>query len=89
MIDCYKVLLTHGHRYRVHHGTEEIKDWARANGADIVMFGHTHRPVIEMDDVIAVNPGSISQPRQENRRPSYMVMEIDKKKELHFDIYYV
>lgn len=89
MIGCYRVLLTHGHRYRVHHGTEEIKDWARANGADIVMFGHTHRPVIEMDDVIAVNPGSISQPRQENRRPSYMIMEIDKKKEVHFDIYYV
>ena len=44
MIGCYRVLLTHGHRYRVHHGTEEIKAWARANGADIVMFGHTHKP---------------------------------------------
>ena len=75
--------------YKYPVGTEEIKDWARANGADIVMFGHTHRPVIEMDDVIAVNPGSISQPRQENRRPSYMIMEIDKNKELHFNIYYV
>ena len=88
MIDCYKVLLTHGHRHRVYHGTEAIKDWARLNEADIVMFGHTHRPLIEMDDVIAINPGSISMPRQENRRPTYIVMEIDKKKELHFDIYY-
>lgn len=89
MIDCYRVLLTHGHRHRVHGGTEDIKEWARINGADIVMFGHTHIPLIERDDVIAVNPGSISLPRQENRRPSYLIMEIDSKKEVQFSIHYV
>lgn len=89
MIGCYRVLLTHGHRYKVHYGTEDIKDWARANGADIVMFGHTHVPLIDMDDVIAVNPGSISLPRQEGHKPSYMMMEIDRKKEVHFTIHYV
>lgn len=90
MIGCYRVLLTHGHRYQVYYGTEGVKDWARANGADIVMFGHTHIPVIDMDgDIIAVNPGSISLPRQEGHRPSYMIMEIDRNKEVHFTIHYV
>lgn len=90
MIGGYHVLLTHGHRYQVYYGTEDIKDWARANGADIVMFGHTHRPLIDMDDdVIAVNPGSISLPRQEGHRPSYMIMEINRHGEVDFTIHYV
>ncbi len=30
------------------------------------------------DDIIAVNPGSLSYPRQEGRQPSYAIMEIDR-----------
>ncbi len=45
---------------------------------DIVMFGHTHRPLIEKDHgVVALNPGSTSYPRQDGHLPSYIVMEID------------
>ena len=90
-IGKYRVLLTHGHRYQVHFGTEVLKDWARQNGADIVMFGHTHVPVIDNigGGVIAVNPGSISLPRQAGHEPSYIVMEIDKNKEINFTIRYL
>ena len=60
---------------------------AQAKGVDIVMFGHTHKPIIKKSGgVIAVNPGSISYPRQEGRKPSYIIMEIDEKGELHFTI---
>ncbi len=83
----YKVLLTHGHRYRVHFGTETIKDWARDKGANIVMFGHTHRPLLDTStDVIALNPGSISQPRQDGRIPTYALMELDRMGEVHFTL---
>lgn len=89
-IGRYKVLLTHGHRYRVHFGTETIKDWARQRGADIVMFGHTHMPLLDTStDVTALNPGSISQPRQEGRIPTYAIVELDRNGEIHFTLNYV
>ena len=89
-IGKYKVWVTHGHNYYVSMGNEYIKREAVARGMDIVCFGHTHRPVVDRDnDVIAINPGSLSYPRQENRRPSYIIMEIDRREKLHFTIAYV
>lgn len=89
-IGRYRVLLTHGHYYNVSLGTETIKKEAAARNVDIVMFGHTHRPCYEVqDDIIAVNPGSLSYPRQEGRRPSYMVLELDQKGRAHFDLKYI
>jgi len=86
----YKVWVTHGHNYYVSMGNETIKREAIARGVDIVCYGHTHRPVIDLDEeVVALNPGSLSYPRQENRRPSYIIMEIDSKGERHFTIAYV
>ena len=89
-ISGYRVLITHGHTYCVSMGSERIKEEALLRGFDIVMFGHTHKPLIDIDkDVIAVNPGSLSYPRQEGRRPSYMIMEIDRNGEAHFTINYL
>lgn len=91
-IDGYKVWVTHGHNYYVSMGNETIKQEAAARGMDIVCYGHTHRPVVDRDkdrDVIAINPGSLSYPRQENRRPSYVIMETDSKGQAHFTISYL
>lgn len=86
----YKVLITHGHYYYVSAGIEDIKKEARGRGMDIVMFGHTHRPLIDKNgSVIALNPGSISYPRQDGRRPSYMIMEIDDNGDASFTIKYL
>jgi len=86
----YKVWVTHGHNYYVSMGNENIKREAIARGMDIVCYGHTHRPVIDWDDdIVALNPGSLSYPRQENRRPSYIIMEIDQKDQPHFTIAYI
>lgn len=89
-IGPYKVWVTHGHTNYVSMGYERIKEEAIGRGVDVVMFGHSHRPLVDIDDeVIAINPGSLSYPRQENRRPSYIVMELDRNDELHFNICYV
>ena len=89
-IGKYKVLLTHGHYYYVSAGIADIEREAAAQGYDIVMFGHTHRPVIDYTrDVIALNPGSLSYPRQEGRRPSYIVMNLDKNGKANFEIKYL
>ncbi|MGN0168882.1 MAG: metallophosphoesterase family protein [Acetatifactor sp.] len=89
-IGSHKVWVTHGHNYYVSMGNENIKREALIRGMDVVLYGHTHRPVIDMDgSVIAVNPGSISYPRQEGRLPSYVIMELDEEDKLHFDIQYL
>ncbi len=89
-IEGYKVWVTHGHNYYVSMGNELLKQEAIARGMDIVMYGHTHRPVVDRDDdIIAVNPGSLSYPRQEGRLPSYIIMETDRFGELHFTIAYL
>lgn len=86
----YHVWLTHGHNYYVSMDNQTIKQEARARGMDIVMYGHSHRPVVDYDEgVIAVNPGSLTYPRQEGRRPSYIIMEIDQNEEAHFSINYL
>ena len=89
-IGRYRVWLTHGHNYYIAMNNEIIKEEARARNVDIVMCGHTHKPVVEIDhDITLINPGSISYPRQDNRRPSYVIMEIDREGEAHYTINYL
>lgn len=86
-IGPYKVWVVHGHNFFVSMGRENLKEEAAARGADIVLFGHTHRPVIDTEgEVIAVNPGSLSYPRQEGRKPSYAVMVLDENDKISFSI---
>ena len=91
-IGKYKVLLVHGNTYGVSMGNQELKQEARDRGVDIVMYGHTHKPVVDQDrDIIAVNPGSLTYPRQEGRSPSYIVMTITDgiKQDVSFEIRYL
>lgn len=89
-IGKYKVWVTHGHNYYVYSGTRSLKEAARSRGVDIVCFGHTHAPLLEQeDDLIVINPGSISYPRQPEHKPSYILMDVDKEGEAHFSIAYI
>lgn len=82
-----KIWVTHGHNYYVSMGNQRLKQEALAKGVDIVLYGHTHRPVLDMDGaVIAINPGSLSYPRQEDHIPTYVIMEIDENGEAAFSI---
>ena len=84
------IFITHGHYYYVSMSEERLKEEARGRGADIVMYGHTHKPSITReDDLITLNPGSLSYPRQEGRRPSYMLMEIDQNGHAEFTVNYL
>ena len=82
--------LTHGHYYYVSAGLDTLRKEAYSRGMDIVMFGHTHRPLIEYDkELTVINPGSLSYPRQPGRKPSYIMMELDREGEAHFTIHYL
>lgn len=62
-----KVFLTHGH----HVNEENMPD----EEIDILMNGHTHVPVLKnKNEVIFLNPGSITMPKQETPH-SYAVMD--------------
>lgn len=86
-IGKYKVFMTHGHYYNVSLGPEKLLEEGRSRGVDIVMFGHTHRPLLDIeDDIVLLNPGSISYPRQEGKKPTYMMMELDENQEATFTL---
>lgn len=89
-IEGRRVLVTHGHYYYVSNGIERIKEEGLARNYDIVMYGHTHKPMIKYQDGITmINPGSISYPRQEGRRPSYIVLETDSKGNFFYNLEYL
>ena len=84
-IGPYKVFLTHGHNYNVSLDPGYITDEGRDRDVDIVMFGHTHKPYLDIqEDITVLNPGSVSYPRQEGRRPGYMILEMDENGKLDF-----
>lgn len=83
-----KVWVTHGHNYYVALNTAIIKEEAQMKGADVVMFGHTHKPLMEDGQVLCINPGSLSYPRQPDRRPSYMILNIDRDNKWHLETKY-
>lgn len=68
-----KIMLTHGHLYSVKSGLIRLSLAAREQGADIVLFGHTHNQFTdESDGLLMLNPGSIAQGR-------YATLEIGEK----------
>lgn len=79
------VFITHGHRFHVGYDLGQLKEFAIDNGFDVVMFGHTHVPYLEIgDEVTVLNPGSISYPRQEDRQCTYALIDVDREGELHY-----
>lgn len=92
-IGKHNILLTHGHHYYVSVGMQELRRVATQRDFDIVFFGHTHRPVVKREEgYYLVNPGSLSYPRQEGRKCSYCIMDIDETGEnmdVSFEIKYI
>lgn len=87
----HRFLLTHGHHFGVNSGKYTLlSTCARENHCDTAVFGHIHRPVDDMDQGVRIlNPGSISRPRQANRRGSYMVLTVEEGKEIAAEVKYL
>lgn len=88
-----RVLATHGHRYVDYGGIDSLVYFGEENGADVVLFGHIHRPVFMKVDTISkkgmiiCNPGSISRPRQRDREKTFAVMDVDETGEVKIKHY--
>lgn len=84
------VFITHGHGYYVGMGEDHLKAEARGRGADVVMYGHTHVPALTIEpDLVTLNPGSISYPRQNGRRASYIMMNVNESGKADYEIRYI
>lgn len=54
------IYMCHGHTYNVKTGLSSLIRGGRDNRADIVLFGHTHRPFYDIvDGMHIINPGTI------------------------------
>ena len=83
-LGSHRAFLCHGHRHNVRFDLEMLARTAKENDCDVAMYGHTHEPEItEEDGVVIYNPGSISLPRQDGRKPSFIVLDIDENGNLH------
>lgn len=90
MLGTHRTLITHGHHLGVSYGTRDLKHYALGLDCDIVMYGHTHYPVIEDDGrIVIVNPGSLTYPRQPDHRPSYAVAEVGDDGNVSFELKYL
>ena len=85
-----RIFLTHGHYLYVSSGTSRLKAMAADKQCTIAMVGHTHKPMINLeDDVWVINPGSLSYPRQEGKLCTYIIMTVDEAGKFEFELKYV
>ena len=84
----HRILLTHGHSYDVKRGIGELRHRAEETGADIVVYGHSHVANIQQGEILVINPGSISRPR-DGQPQSFMVLKLegsDQREVYHYHI---
>lgn len=76
-VEDVKIGLTHGVVYPKG-DTQQLYYLAKELDVDILVSGHTHRPLIQQEgDVLLLNPGSATQPRLSE--PSVMLLEVNGK----------
>ena len=86
----HDVLVLHGHHYNIYREQSALFYLAEDNQAEIVMFGHLHVPMVQTEgDITIVNPGSMTYPRQEGGKPSYIVMTVTDEDEPEYEIKYI
>lgn len=80
--DGSRVLLVHGSPRRLNEYLFEdrplssFQRLAASSSADIIVFGHTHKPYTKrVDDVLFVNAGSVGKPKDGDWRACYIVLD--------------
>ncbi len=60
VLEGQRIFMTHGDRYRVKNGLDSLVSKAAEEKASIVLFGHTHTPlVLRENGLLLVNPGTL------------------------------
>ena len=80
-IGTTRLYLTHGHRLDVDYSLRPLMKEGMREGAGVVLYGHTHRPVkkwFEEQEILLLNPGSLKSPRQHPRVPTYAILTLEE-----------
>lgn len=73
-----KILLIHGHQYRVKYGYDLLLERALELGVRVAVFGHTHHAYQAWQNgVLLFNPGSLAYPRG-GGKPTFGILSINK-----------
>ena len=60
-VEGVRFLAVHGDLFGVKSGLDRLVQFAKQNECRVVLFGHTHKPVVkEVDGVTLINPGTLS-----------------------------
>lgn len=79
-LEGVKILLTHGHKFRVKGDVNTLLYYCEENGIDLALFGHSHVSMVEYhNNILIVNPGSASLPR-DGSVASYALVTISDRK---------
>lgn len=74
-VGSHQIFSSHGYMHNVKDGIDNYVEFAKGNGADIILYGHTHERLTEnQDNLYIMNPGSLSCPRKSG--PSYGILNI-------------
>jgi len=76
VIGGQRIFMTHGDRYRVKNGLDALVSKAAEEKASVVLFGHTHVPLVQKENgILLVNPGTLM---AGNRKKSYAILTVTK-----------
>lgn len=74
----------HSHLYNTKYGYDELAQAVRDRGADVGLFGHTHRAIVKnYGDITLFNPGSAG--KSYAGTDSYGVITVDKEKGIKYE----
>lgn len=89
--DGKRLLLVHGSPRKINEYLFEdrplssFQRLAASSDADIIVFGHTHKPYTKLvDNVLFVNAGSVGKPKDGDWRACYAILEPASREPVHF-----
>ena len=82
-VDNKRVLLVHGSPRKINEylfedrALSSFQRLAASSNADIIVFGHTHKPYVkDVDGVMFLNVGSVGKPKDGDWRACYAILEM-------------
>jgi putative phosphoesterase len=89
--DGKRVLLVHGSPRKINEYLFEdrpvssFQRIAASSNADVIVFGHTHRPYTKLvDNVLFVNAGSVGKPKDGDWRACYALLDLEAAEPVQF-----
>jgi len=78
LLNDKSIFITHGDMYDVEQGISDLVDRGMSDDADIILFGHTHKPYLQNNEGIWImNPGRIGRRSSKVINATYGILLID------------